>query len=49
VTLLAFAVERKLLLCAVRRPPLSIGIFCGHGAQQQTRRSGVRPGHSSVA
>jgi len=28
-------------LVGARRPPLSIDIFCRHGALQQTRRSGV--------
>jgi len=28
--------------CAVLRPLQSIDIFCRHGAQQQTRRSGMR-------
>jgi len=30
------------LLVSARRLPLSINISCRHGAQQQTRRSGVR-------
>jgi len=42
VTLPAFAAERRAaapLLLGVRRPPLSIDIFCLYGAQQQTRRT----------
>jgi len=42
VTLLTFAAERRAaapLLLGARRPPLSIDIFCQHGAQQQTGRT----------
>jgi len=45
VTLLAFAAGRlaaATLPLGAQRPPLSIDISYRHGAQQQTRHSGVR-------